>query len=101
MEAALLKLLIAKSEQKEYSTIDEINYVLGLRDKNLGIQKKVRSDLINGLNQKYSLVMKDEEHLISSIRSEEDKRYFEYFIVPEKLPVIRGILQSKAVDSTP
>jgi hypothetical protein len=95
MEAALLKLLIEKSEQKECSTIDEINYVLGLKDKNLGIQKKVRSDLINGLNQKYSLVMKEEDHLVSSVRSEGDKRYFEYFIVPDKLPVIKGILQAK------
>ena len=44
------------------------------------MQKKVRSDVMNNLNEKYAFVTHQKEPLVQSIRSESDKRYFEYLI---------------------
>lgn len=79
-ETRLLRLLLEKSRAGKCASIEELNYVLGLRDKNLGIQKKIRSEIINAINQKYKVVFRKEDLLIHSIRSQQDKRYFEYYL---------------------
>lgn len=80
VEKTLLRMLIEKSKKKEHAVISEINYVLGVKDKNTGLQKKVRSDTFNSINEKYRFMTHQSEPLIQSVRSEADKRYFEYFI---------------------
>ncbi|MFM7838365.1 MAG: hypothetical protein ACKO6K_02265, partial [Chitinophagaceae bacterium] len=52
-EMSLLRLMIEKARKKQACTVEEMNYVMGLKDKNLGIQKKVRSDQVNSINQKF------------------------------------------------
>ena len=79
-EIALLKLLIQKNKENQRANINEVNYVLGLKHKNTGLQKKVRSDTFNNINEKFKYLSKTDDPLIQSIRSEIDKRYFEYFI---------------------
>jgi hypothetical protein len=79
-EIALIKLLIEKEKKNERADINEVNYVLGLKNKNTGLQKKVRSDTFNSINEKFKYISKTDDSLIQSIRSELDKRYFEYFI---------------------
>ena len=81
-ENALLTLLKAKSISQESTRIDEINYVLGVKDKNIGLQKKVRSDVINSINEKYKQATGKENPLIQSIRNESDKRHVAYYIDP-------------------
>jgi hypothetical protein len=87
-ERSLIKLLLEKYKDGNSATIHEINYVLGTKDKNMGMQKKVRSDVINSINEKFSYLSQDQTQLIQSFRSETDKRYFEYLIKKEQANAI-------------
>lgn len=80
IEQRLISLLKQKSLLKQTVTPAEINYVLGVKDKNVGLQKKVRSDVINSINEKYRQMTGNENSLIQNIRNENDKRHLEYFI---------------------
>ncbi|MFZ9694804.1 MAG: hypothetical protein ACO3AY_02910 [Chitinophagaceae bacterium] len=91
-ELTLLALLIEKTVKGSTATISEINYVLGIKDKNPGMQKKVRSDVINSINEKFRLLHQDPAQLIQSIRSEADKRYFEYLINPDLLSELQKLV---------
>lgn len=90
-ELALLSLLLSKHKIGKTATIPEINYVLGLKDKNHGMQKKVRSEIINKINEKYLLISKGKEMLIQNIRSKSDKRFFEYLVNPELVEHLRKL----------
>ena len=90
-ELALVSLLLSKHEIGKTATIPEINYVLGLKDKNHGMQKKVRSEIINKVNEKYLLISKGKEMPIQNIRSESDKRFFEYLVNPELVEHLRKL----------
>lgn len=91
-ELALIDLLIEKSIGGTTATISDINYVLGIKDKNLGMQKKVRSDVINGINDKFKYATNQDTQLVMSVRSETDKRYFEYFISKEQLREVQKLI---------
>lgn len=91
-EASLLELLIKKTKAARTASIDEINYVLGTKEKNSGMQKKVRSDILNSVNEKFRLLNGSQALLIQSIRSESDKRYFEYKINNDLLASVEAML---------
>ncbi len=91
-ELSLLLLLAEKSKKGHTATIAEINYVLGIKDKNPGMQKKVRSDVLNSVNEKFKLLHRGQGQLIQSIRSESDKRYFEYLVNSEMLPELQKLI---------
>lgn len=95
-EIALLDLLLIKQKEGKTATIPEINYVLGLKDKNHGMQKKVRSEIINRINEKYLLISKGKDTLIQNIRSESDKRFFEYLINPSLVAEVRKLMAQSA-----
>lgn len=92
IEIALLKLLIDKKTKKLRADITEVNYVLGLKHKNTGLQKKVRSDTFSNINEKFRYISKTDDPLIQSIRSESDKRYFEYYIEDKNISIIQEYL---------
>lgn len=91
-EIALLHLLIEKVKENQRANINEVNYVLGLKHKNTGLQKKVRSDTFSNINEKFRYITKTDDPLIQSIRSEIDKRYFEYFINTNHISLISEYL---------
>ena len=91
-EIALISMLIAKSKTDQTASITEINYVLGVKDKNIGMQKKVRSDMFKSINEKFNILSNSDEILIKSIRSESDKRYYEYMIDKEMIESISTFL---------
>jgi hypothetical protein len=91
-EIALLKLLIDKIKLNQRANINEVNYVLGLKHKNTGLQKKVRSDTFSNINEKFKYLSKTDDLLIQSIRSEIDKRYFEYFMNSNHISMIEEYL---------
>lgn len=91
-EIALLQLLTEKVKEKQRANISEVNYVLGLKHKNTGLQKKVRSDTFSNINEKFKYITKTDDLLIQSIRSEIDKRYFEYFINSNHISLIEEYL---------
>jgi hypothetical protein len=88
-ELSLIQLLLEKFKKNERADINEVNYVLGLKHKNTGLQKKVRSDTFNSVNEKFKYISKTDEALIQSIRSETDKRYFEYFINEQYIDMLK------------
>ena len=91
-EKTLINLLISKSTKNRTISIEEINYVLGVKDKNTGLQKKVRSDTFNDINEKFRFLTQRDQVLIQSKRSEEDKRYFEYYINHENIRVLQQFI---------
>jgi len=92
-ELALLNLLISTTQKQDYVEINQINHVLGIKDKNIGLQKKVRSDVMKAINEKYEFITQSNKPVIGSSRKEEDKRFFEYFITPSELNTIKRILE--------
>ena len=92
-ELALIDLLLSAALKESKVEIFQINHVLGIKDKNLGLQKKVRSDIINAVNDKYQFITQSGIPLISSVRREDDKRFFEYFISGTEIKNIQRILE--------
>lgn len=92
-EKQLLNLLLDKSKNKGTTTITEINYVLGIKDKNLGLQKKVRSDVMKSINEKFSFLQDDDTELVCNIRSQADKRFFEYYIDKANIELLEIMLK--------
>jgi hypothetical protein len=94
IEVSLIEILLKASLKNETVEIYQINHVLGIKDKNLGLQKKVRSDVINAINDKYEFITQSKEVLIGSRRKEYDKRFFEYFITSTEVKSIQRILEN-------
>ena len=91
-ELSLIDLLIEKSLVGATATINDINYVLGIKDKNVGMQKKVRSDVIKGINERFKYATSQDIQLVLSVRSETDKRYFEYFIAKDQIKEVQKLI---------
>ena len=92
-EVALISLLVKNSKKGMNVEIADINHVLGIKDKNVGLQKKVRSDMINAINEKYEFITQSEITLISSVRKEDDKRFYEYFVVPTEVKAAQKLIE--------
>lgn len=92
-EMSLIQLLINAHDAKRNVEIAEINHVLGIKDKNIGLQKKVRSDVMNAINDKYMFITQGETNLIGSVRKEDDKRFFEYFIAASEVKTIQKLME--------
>ena len=59
------------------------------------MQKKVRSDMFKSINEKFNILSNSDEILIKSIRSESDKRYYEYMIDKDMIESISAFLDPK------
>ena len=94
IEVALINLLLTANFKNEYVEINQINHVLGIKDKNVGLQKKVRSDVMKAINEKYAFITTSNIPVIGSSRKEEDKRFFEYFITASEVKTIKRILEN-------
>jgi hypothetical protein len=92
-EISLIQLLLKANSAKQNVEISAINHILGIKDKNIGLQKKVRSDIINAINDKYVFITQGEINLISSVRKEDDKRFFEYFIAPTEVKTVQKMIE--------
>ena len=67
--------------------------IFTLCNKNVGLQKKVRSDVINAINDKYIFINQGENNLIASVRKEDDKRFYEYFVVPTEVKTVQKLIE--------
>lgn len=92
VEKSLLNLLWNKTISGTAATVSEVNYSIGVKDKKTGLQKKVRSDIFNSINEKYSFLINKQEPLILTIRSEEDKRFFEFRLTDDSIQTIKEYL---------
>lgn len=99
MEIQLLNLLINNTATGTTTSTEEQNKVLGLSKKNPEIQKKQRSDIITGINRKYSFVTKNDDPIIQKQRTDFDKRSFEYFIDYTRLNEITSFLKESSANN--
>jgi hypothetical protein len=94
-ERSLLEFIYHYSEEERLTTIEEINKVIGVANRSMEVQKRMRSDLIGSINQKMGLITKDKKPVIDKQRSEFDKRSFEYFIRTEYMELVSRVLGIK------
>lgn len=78
-EEQLILEVLAKNEQiQKYTTTIELNNKLGIENKPIKIQNNLRATLIGDINKKFNLATTANEELIERVRSDFDKRFFEY-----------------------
>ncbi len=94
-ERSLLEFFFKHSADERLTSIDEINKVIGVQNRSVEIQKRMRSDLIGSINQKLSIVTRDKKPVVDKQRSEFDKRSFEYFIHPSHMELVEKIIRKK------
>jgi hypothetical protein len=64
-------------------SVEDVNQILGLSKKSLEIQKKIRTETINRINQKFRNKFSTDEDLIIRLRTEEDRRFYRYIVKEE------------------
>jgi len=94
-EKNFLSYVYSHSVDERLTSITEINKTLGTSNKSVEIQKRVRGEIINGINQKLSIISKVKRPVIDKSRSDFDKRSFEYFIRKEHFELVNDILNCK------
>jgi hypothetical protein len=94
-ERSLLEFIYYYSSEERLTTIEEINKVIGVANRSMEVQKRMRSDLMGSINQKMGLITKDKKPVIDKQRSEFDKRSFEYFIRTEHMELVARVLDNK------
>ena len=77
-EKIILELLATNEGFKKNTAISELNKKLGIEKRPIKIQNNLRANAIGILNKKFSLITSANEELIERVRSEFDKRFFEY-----------------------
>jgi hypothetical protein len=92
-EKVLLRLLLDKTLLDQKASVSDINYVLGVKNKKTGLQKKVRSDVFNSIHEKYTYFFHFNSPLILTIRSKEDKRFFEFYLSKEGVDHIQEYIK--------
>ena len=83
LEKNLINFLIEKSNNNIFVSVEELNFSLGISRKTLEIQKRTRTETIHRINHKFRLIFEIENDFIDRVRSEDDKRYYNYIINKE------------------
>jgi hypothetical protein len=91
-EKSFLSFIYNHSKDERLTTIEEINKVLGTLNRSPELQKRIRGEMINGINEKLSIITKVNRPVIEKIRSEFDKRSFEYFIHKDHLKLAEDVM---------
>ena len=84
-EMVLIRHLIDRSVKGKKTTIEEVNKLAGVAQKSEPIRRRVRSELINSINEKWIIITGSRERLITSVKSSFDARTREYYIVEKWL----------------
>ena len=79
-ERSVLEVILNNSSLGEYTSIDQINHVLGSKNKDATIQNKLRSDCLQMINKKFGVYASTNDVLIERERTEFDKRVYQYQI---------------------
>jgi hypothetical protein len=91
-EKEVILLCLQRSEAGGHVDLEEINHVLGIKNKSKGLQKKVRSEVFNSINNKFRALSNTNSGLIESVRNKNDKRYFDYFIESGHFSAVKKLL---------
>lgn len=79
-EKAVLDLLLSRSLQGQPASIDEINRVLGVKNKDVAVQNKLRSDTLQMINKKFMVYTASQDTLVEREKTDFDKRVYQYRI---------------------
>lgn len=90
LEKLIIESIHSKYLNKETSTVEEINDLMGLAKKTNEQKKRGRTEIINSINQKFKIQYQKDTDLIIRERSELDKRYFQYTINVENIDFYWG-----------
>ncbi|MBP6000026.1 MAG: hypothetical protein KA534_06170 [Sediminibacterium sp.] len=92
IEKSLINLIITNMNHNRLTSIDEVNYALGISNKSVNMQKRTRSDVINSINSKYQLFFKKNTTLILRKNSEFDQRTKEFYVDLAEIDKINELL---------
>jgi hypothetical protein len=93
IEIALIKLIVENiTHHNKFTSMDEVNYILGITSKTINMQKRTRSIIIKTINAKFYDISPNAEELIKRNNSEEDARYKEFYIDEIDLDIISKYL---------
>lgn len=87
LEKLIIDNILTKSKSNATMKVEDLNKILGLGKKTLAIQKKTRSEILNRINHKYKNLYFQETDLIESIRSNHDKRFYNYLINSKNIEI--------------
>jgi hypothetical protein len=87
IERKIISKLIEKSNNNGFFNVEEFNSYLGIKKKTIEIQKRVRTEAINRINHKFNVNFNKETVFIERIRTNEDRRYFNYMINKENASI--------------
>lgn len=90
IEKDLINKMIAAIIEKRQLNAEVLNAALGLAKKSLEIQKKGRTEAINRINHKFKVLYNVNSDLIERVRSEQDRRFYNYVINEENMKLISG-----------
>ncbi|MBX3241191.1 MAG: hypothetical protein KIT80_16910 [Chitinophagaceae bacterium] len=93
-ELDLIRTVLNNSINGMYTSIEDTNKILGVKNRDVDIQKKARHDTISAINKKYAFATKSEKDLIEKKRAAFDRRSFEYFIGSDRLKDAAEIIDS-------
>lgn len=85
LEELIIESILTKSMNNQFTTVEEINELMGLSKKSNEVKKRERTEIINSINQKFKTIFKKDKDLILRERSTLDKRYFQYIINSENI----------------
>lgn len=92
IEKTLLDLIISNiKDSNQLTSIDEVNYILGISNKTINMQKRTRSDIISSINSKYQIYFKTDAPLILRQNSEIDQRVKEFYIEADNINKITSL----------
>lgn len=87
------KNLIQYIIHKQFINVDELNNLLGLGKKALEIQKKIRTETLHKINHKFRLLSDEEVELVERVRSEQDRRFYNYTISQDKIILYKNLIK--------
>ena len=96
VEVQLIELVARLNLEGKPCTVDHLNHVLGVARKSVEIQKKTRRDTLININRTFRESTGLDMDLLSSRRSEEDKRFYLYYIPQEAMEAYSRILKGKS-----
>jgi hypothetical protein len=79
-ELSVFQFLMDKTIINQPTSIDDINTILGVKNKDLTIQNQLRSDVFQNINKKFKVYATTNDTLIERERTEFDKRVYQYRI---------------------
>ena len=92
LEMTIIQLIIEKSNTQQYFTVNELNLHLGVKNKSIEIQKKIRTEAIIRINHKFNVNCQMDTVFIERVKSIEDRRYFNYYINDENAKMYRNTI---------